>query len=72
MVVLSVSEEAQGETVMVPNVTGMSVQKANEVLAQAGLVMQIQGGGIAVSQSIEPGTMVETGTTVTVTFRYAE
>ena len=72
VVVLSVSEEAQGETVMVPNVTGMSVQKANEVLAQAGLVMQIQGGGIAVSQSIEPGTMVEAGTTVTVTFRYAE
>ena len=72
VVVLYVSRDAQDDYVMVPNVTGMSVQKANEVLAQAGLVMQIQGGGIAVSQSIEPGTMVEAGSTVTVTFRYAE
>ena len=72
MVVLSVPEDAQGDYVMVPNVTGMSVQKANEVLTQAGLQMQLQGGGIAVSQDIEPGSLVEAGSTVTVTFRYAE
>lgn len=69
---LSVSSVDEDNYVIVPNVYGMSVQKANEILTSGGLVMNAIGGGIALNQDIDYGTSVERGTIVTVTFEYAE
>ena len=69
---LTVSPSGETGEVSVPNVTGMSVQKANEVLVSAGLGLIAEGGGIAVYQDIPPGTVVPEGSVVTVTFRFAE
>lgn len=60
------------QTVSVPNLVGMSVQNANELLSSMGLVLKAEGGGIAVSQNIERGTSVTVGTEIIVTFKYIE
>ncbi|MEE1199038.1 MAG: penicillin-binding transpeptidase domain-containing protein, partial [Christensenellales bacterium] len=54
--------------IRVPDVTGMSVLEANKLLMSYGLVMQVEGGGIATSQSPEADAEVYPTTVVTVTF----
>ena len=51
-----------------PDLNGMSIKEASQTLAQLGLGIDIQGNGLARSQSIPPGTAVQQGQTVTVNF----
>lgn len=54
--------------VSVPDVTGLSVLEANRMLRSYGLKMQIEGGGLAVSQTPAAGEAVFPTATVCVTF----
>ena len=54
--------------VTVPDVTGMPVTEANRLLKSYGLVLQIEGSGLAVSQSPAAGTSVNPTTRVAVRF----
>lgn len=54
-------EEVQYEYIEVPDVTGLSMIKANRLLRSQGLTMQISGSGLAVSQYPEAGTMLKKG-----------
>ena len=54
--------------VRVPDVTGRSVMEANKLLRSYGLQMQIEGGGVAVSQQPAAGEEVFPTAVVTVTF----
>lgn len=54
--------------VSVPDVSGLSVLEANRMLRSYGLKMQIEGGGLAVSQSPSAGETVFPTATVTVCF----
>ena len=64
-------------TVTVPDLSGKTAVAANEILANYGLNIRIAGtnnymsgsGAVAVVQSHAPGTEVEIGTVITVTFR---
>ncbi len=53
---------------IIPDFTGMTVQGVNELVKQFGIHLEIKGSGFAVNQSIAPGTEVEPGTKLTVTF----
>lgn len=72
--------KAEKPTVAVPDLSGKTAVAANEMLANRGLNIRIQGtnnylsgtGAVAVSQDIAPGTEVERGTVITVTFRNKE
>jgi len=69
-VVLYMGEAVPTGTVEVPDVTGMTYEKANEVMTKAGLYLKATGvteynsATKVSSQSIEAGTQVERGTTV--------
>lgn len=69
-VVLSLGavQEGHGGTVAVPDVTGLSIQSANEILSGLGLNMKISGNGFAISQSPAVGSSVEANSDVSVTF----
>ena len=62
------------QTVIVPDITGFTVDGANNTLTYYGLNISLSGGAInnssavAVSQSPEPGTEVSKGTVIEVTF----
>lgn len=60
---------ADGESVQVPDVAGMPVTEANRLLKSYGLEMQIEGSGLAVSQSPAAGTTVNPTTRVAVRFQ---
>ncbi len=69
---LTVSAVAgEGGQVVVPDLTNMSVQKANEVLTNLGLKIKIKGGGIVKSQSPATGQLIDANTEVTVECEYA-
>ncbi len=70
-VVLTVTSQ-NSDQITVPDLSGMSVQKVNSMLTQLGLSLNVQGGGIAVSQDVKAGSVVDKGTTITVTFKYIE
>ena len=80
VVYLYTDREVQAETVVVPNVTGMTAAAANGTLINAGLNIRIEGtknylsgkGAVVVSQSVEEGQRVERGTVITVVFRYLD
>ena len=63
------------ETVVVPDLTQMTLTMANRYALSSGLNIRISGNAlnegelISYSQSIEPGTEVEYGTTITVYFK---
>ncbi len=59
-------EEAQ--TLTVPDLTGLSIQSANEMLTGLGLNMKISGSGFATSQAPAPTTIVDKGSDVNVYF----
>jgi len=62
------SQNTEEDLVEVPDVTRKSIREANNILVSSGLKLKIEGSGLAVSQQPGPGTMVEPGTTVIVTF----
>ena len=71
LVMLYVEGEAQtdeNDRVLVPDVTGMSVASANRLLRSCGLILRVEGSGVAVSQSPAAHTRVTPTTTVTVAF----
>lgn len=80
VIVFYTDKEANETTVTVPNLVGMTAAAANQTLIDAGLNIRIQGtknylsgtGATAVSQSIEPGTVVPKGTVVEITFLYQD
>lgn len=54
--------------VVVPDFTGKSLREAAKLAADRGLDFESSGSGIASEQSISANTLVDKGTTVTVTF----
>ncbi len=71
---------AESETVIVPDVSGMTAAAANQTLINAGLNIRIKGtknylsgtGPRVIAQSVEAGSEVPRGTVVEVTFRYLD
>ena len=71
------AEGLEKTTVTVPDLSGKTAVAANEILANFGLNIRIAGtnnymsgsGAVAVAQSHAPGSEVERGTVITVTFR---
>lgn len=68
----------ENKKVSVPDVTGLSVSQAKKRLEDAGLNFETAGAGLsgtdgayAFKQSIEPGTLVEPATVVSVEFRHS-
>ena len=59
----------ENAAVRVPDVTGLSVVEANKLLRSYGLEMQIEGGGVAVSQSPAAEEEVYPTAVVRVTFQ---
>lgn len=55
-------------TVVVPDLSGLSIQSANEILTGLGLNLKITGNGFASSQTPAATTVVEKGSNVSVTF----
>ncbi|NLW70440.1 MAG: PASTA domain-containing protein [Eubacteriaceae bacterium] len=72
MVVGLVIASPKDGPVTVPNVVGMSVQGAKELLESVGLNISVKGSGIAVSQSVVSGQDVDRGTAIEVNFEYVE
>ncbi|MBK5244081.1 MAG: PASTA domain-containing protein [Eubacteriaceae bacterium] len=69
-VVLSLGTPASdtATTVIVPELKGLSIQSANEILIGLGLNLKMTGNGFAASQTPAPTTVVDKGSDVTVTF----
>ena len=78
MVVLYTDDSVTDKTVTVPNFSGMSVTAANAAAANVGINLRLSGVGldsgqaVANKQSVEAGTKVPLGTTVTVSFLYKD
>mgnify|MGYP000197513217 CR=1 FL=1 len=70
-VILHLRQAPQAPTgrVTVPDVTGMTVKQAGELLASLGLAMEPEGSGLAFRQAPPPGEEVARGITVKVFFR---
>ena len=76
-IILYTDEEVEKTQVIVPDLLGKTAVSANEMLANRGLNIRIEGtnnymsgsGAVAIRQSHAPGTQVERGTVITVTFR---
>jgi len=71
-------ERDENKKIQVPNLSGMSIEAAKKHLTDIGLNFEIAGAGLtdsegayAFKQSIEPGTMVEPATVVSVEFRHS-
>lgn len=79
-VILYTETDAEKLTVTVPDLRGMTAVAANSTLANRGLNIRIAGTNnymsgseaVAVAQSHAPGSEVEKGTVITVTFRNQE
>lgn len=68
----------ENKKIQVPNLSGMSIEAAKKHLTDIGLNFETAGAGLtdtegayAFKQSIEPGTMVEPATVVSVEFRHS-
>ncbi|MFS8543034.1 MAG: PASTA domain-containing protein, partial [Limnochordales bacterium] len=66
-----VPDHWQGETT-VPSVLGLSPREAAALLAEAGLVLEMQGTGVAAAQAPAAGQRVLRGTRVRVDFGPAD
>ncbi len=60
-VMLFVNKDTERQMVRIPDLTGYSLADAYTTLSQMGLNMHAENIGTVLSQSIEPGTMVEKG-----------
>ena len=65
---LGETDSAAVGTVIVPDLKGLSIQSANEILTGLGLNLKITGNGFASSQTPAATTVVEIGSDVNVTF----
>jgi stage V sporulation protein D (sporulation-specific penicillin-binding protein) len=54
--------------IVLPNFQGLSLRKANQILTDMGLKLEAKGTGVAIQQEPPPGTVLEHGSTVKVTF----
>ena len=76
-IILYTDSQPEKTLVTVPDLSGKTAVSANQILANYGLNIRIAGtnnymsgsGAVAVAQSHAPGTQVEKGTVITVTFR---
>jgi stage V sporulation protein D (sporulation-specific penicillin-binding protein) len=76
-IILYTESDMEKTTVTVPDLSGKTAVAANEILANFGLNIRIAGtnnymsgsGAVAIAQSHAPGSEVERGTVITVTFR---
>lgn len=74
-IILYTSQESTNDTLQMPNLVGLSVNEATNKALAAGINIKISGNALMSSelssykQSIEPGTEVGYGTTVTVYFK---
>lgn len=57
-----------GELVTVPSLQGLTIKEAGNLLEEIGLRLVPEGSGLAVEQSVKPGTKVTGGTSVKVKF----
>jgi len=57
-----------GELVTMPDLTGLTMREAGQLLGKLGLQFDPQGTGVAVEQKILAGTKVKAGSSVTVIF----
>ena len=79
-IILYTDRDPEKSLVKVPDVIGKTAVTANELLANHNLNIRIEGtnnylsgsGAVAISQSHTPGSEVEPGTVITVTFRNKE
>lgn len=79
-IILYTDRDPEKSLVKVPDVIGKTAVTANELLANHNLNIRIEGtnnylsgsGAVAISQSHAPGSEVEPGTVITVTFRNKE
>ncbi len=62
------SGDTNSQKVKVPDLTGMNVQEANELLGGLGLKLKIDGSGFAKSQNPAADTEVDKGSEISVTF----
>ncbi len=74
-VILYLGEEVPTDPVTVPNVEGMTLEKARTALAEVGLYMKAAGvstyytsSTLAISQSVQPDTQTARGTVIEVRF----
>ena len=80
IITLYLGNEPEDKSVKVPDLVGKTAFAANQILTNSKLNICIEGtdnymsggGATVISQSIPAGTMVSTGTVVTVTFRYLD
>lgn len=68
---VSATSAANGKIIM-PDLNGLGVQRANEILTKLGLKVTIKGGGIVRSQAPEAGVVVDAGTEVEIVCEYAQ
>ncbi len=79
-IILYTDRDPEKTPVTVPDLLGKTAVTANELLANHNLNIRIEGtnnylsgsGAVAIAQSHAPGTQVEPGTVITVTFRNSE
>lgn len=67
--VVGTSEQDASGTVIVPDLTGLSIQACNTMLNGLGLNLKVSGSGFAAGQDPPAGTKVEKETVVTVKFK---
>lgn len=69
MVIVYTGSAGQGkEEITLPNITGLSLREASELLALYGLRLETEGSGIALDQDPEAGAKVEPGAVIKVFF----
>ena len=59
---------SSGHEVSVPDLAGMTMREAGQLLGRLGLQLSPEGTGIAVEQKIAPGTKVKSGSTISIVF----
>lgn len=57
-------DDPDGETVKVPDLSGMTLRAGAEKLSELGVRMEVSGSGIIIRQEPAPGTQVQHGTIV--------
>ena len=68
-----ISANSEGVTyVTVPNLNGKRFSEVANLLSSLGLTLSAEGSGVAYSQSVSAGKVVEAGTTIKVSFREEE
>lgn len=68
-VFLHIGTDLEPMRVNMPNVNGMTVERAASLLSQLGINMRVFGSGEAFKQSIEAGELIERGTVAEISFQ---